>query len=186
MAFLELLNLAEIAAPDAVARNSAAYIHGLAEASAIAYADRDAHLADPRVSPVPVDRLISKAYAREVAGRIRADSVAMPPGESVVLTGSLLPLLYALLNQLENIGCIISCPTLLAYSDWDMFKDNGVAVALTVQSHMSFNNETPAILTDFAFPKVRCQLFFFAHGLSSYTVITHTLPDGVMRQTMPI
>jgi gamma-glutamyltranspeptidase/glutathione hydrolase len=88
MAFLELLNLAEIAAPDAVARNSAAYIHGLAEASAIAYADRDAHLADPRVSPVPVDRLISKAYAREVAGRIRADSVAMPPGESVVRDGS--------------------------------------------------------------------------------------------------
>jgi gamma-glutamyltranspeptidase/glutathione hydrolase len=88
MAFLELLNLAELAAPDALARNSTAYIHALAEASAIAYADRDAHLADPRFSPVPVDRLISKPYAREVATRIRADSVAMPPGEETVRDGN--------------------------------------------------------------------------------------------------
>jgi gamma-glutamyltranspeptidase/glutathione hydrolase len=88
MAFLELLNLAEFAAPDALPRNAAAYIHALSEAAGIAYADRDAHLADPRFSPVPVDRLISREYAREVAGRIRADSAAMPPGESVVRDGN--------------------------------------------------------------------------------------------------
>lgn len=88
MTFLELLNLGEVAAPDALARNSAAYIHALSEASAIAYADRDRHLADPRRTSVPVDRLISKAYAREAAARIRADAVTMPPGVSPVRDGS--------------------------------------------------------------------------------------------------
>jgi hypothetical protein len=51
---------------------------------------------------------------------------------------------------------------------------------------MFFNNRTAAIFADFAFPEVCWLLSFFTHGLSSYTAMTHTLPDGVMRQTMPI
>jgi gamma-glutamyltranspeptidase/glutathione hydrolase len=82
MTFLQMLNLAELATPAGAARNSADYIHALAEAAKLAYADRDRFLADPDFSAVPVDRLLSKAYARELASRIRRDTIvaASPDG----------------------------------------------------------------------------------------------------------
>lgn len=75
MTFLEMLNLAERVLPADATANSAAAIHALAEAGKVAYADRDAHLADPEYSQVPVERLISKAYAADRARVIRPDTV---------------------------------------------------------------------------------------------------------------
>jgi gamma-glutamyltranspeptidase/glutathione hydrolase len=64
-AVLEMLNLLEpfelhrkpFLGPDAV--------HLMVQAKQLAYHDRDRHLADPRFAEVPMDRLISKAYADE-------------------------------------------------------------------------------------------------------------------------
>jgi gamma-glutamyltranspeptidase/glutathione hydrolase len=81
LTFLEMLNLAERVAPPNEAANAPAMIHALAEASRLAYQDRDNHLADPDFSPVPVDRLISKAFATDRAKLIRADTVWAPGGE---------------------------------------------------------------------------------------------------------
>ncbi len=78
MAFLEMLNLAELTDLTHAGWNSAAYIHILAEGAKLAYSDRDRYLADPAFSPVPLDRLLSKAYARDLGSRIRIDSVAAP------------------------------------------------------------------------------------------------------------
>src|SRR6266705_672196 len=47
--------------------------HLLVQAKQIAYHDRDRLLADPEFQPVPVERLISKPYAAERRGLIRAD-----------------------------------------------------------------------------------------------------------------
>lgn len=88
MAFLELLNVAEAVTPADATRNSADYIHGLAEAAKFAYADRDAYLADPAFSAVPVDRLLSKEHAREIAARIRRDTVVASPGVEVARDGN--------------------------------------------------------------------------------------------------
>jgi gamma-glutamyltranspeptidase / glutathione hydrolase len=66
-AALEMLNILEGYDVKALGHNSPAYLHLLVEAKKIAYADRDAYLADP--GSVPSDllrRLISKDYA---AGR---------------------------------------------------------------------------------------------------------------------
>ena len=45
--------------------NSADYIHTLAEALKLAYADRDTYYGDPKFSQVPMERLLSKQYADE-------------------------------------------------------------------------------------------------------------------------
>jgi gamma-glutamyltranspeptidase len=64
---LEMLNLVE---PHDVARMDPLgpdLAHLLVQAKQIAYNDRDRLLADPERHPVPVERLVSKAYARERA-----------------------------------------------------------------------------------------------------------------------
>jgi len=80
MTFLEMLNIAEAVMPANEAPNSAATIHALAEAGKLAYLDRDRYLADPDFSAVPVDRLISKAYAADRAKVIRRDTVLATDG----------------------------------------------------------------------------------------------------------
>ena len=80
MTFLEMLNIAESVMPANEAANSAPMIHALAEASKLAYQDRDRFLADPDFSPVPVERLISKAFAADRAKLIRRDTVVAPNG----------------------------------------------------------------------------------------------------------
>jgi len=88
MAFLELLNVAEAVTPPDATRNSADYIHLLAEAAKFAYADRDQYLADPAFSDVPVDRLLSREHAREIAGRIKRDTIVATPGVEVERDGN--------------------------------------------------------------------------------------------------
>ena len=71
---LELLNVLERFDPPAAATfaagGDARWIHLGIEASKLAMADRDAHLTDPEFHDIPVERLLDKAYAEELAGRI--------------------------------------------------------------------------------------------------------------------
>ena len=62
--------------------NGSARLHLLAEATRLAFRDRDAALADPEAAAVPTRRLLDKAYAKELAERIdpeRAMPVLPPP-----------------------------------------------------------------------------------------------------------
>lgn len=88
MAFLEMLNIAESVMPANEPPNAAAMIHVLAEASKLAYQDRDKFLADPAFSAVPVDRLISKAYAADRARVIRRDTVVAGDRASAARDGN--------------------------------------------------------------------------------------------------
>ncbi len=61
---LEMLNIIEGYDLKALGHNSAAYIHLMTEAQKIAYADRDAYIADPdSVPPATLQLLLSKEYA---------------------------------------------------------------------------------------------------------------------------
>lgn len=62
---LELLNIVEGYELRSLEHNSAEYLHLLIEAKKVAFADRDAYIADPDKVRVPVARLISKKYAAE-------------------------------------------------------------------------------------------------------------------------
>lgn len=63
---LEMLNILEGFDLKSLGHNSAAYLHLLVEATRIAFADRDAYVADPAAVPADVvARLLSKEYAAE-------------------------------------------------------------------------------------------------------------------------
>jgi gamma-glutamyltranspeptidase/glutathione hydrolase len=57
--------------------NSAAYIHVVAEALKLAFADRERYYGDPRFASVPIAELLAPSYARERAALIRLDQAAV-------------------------------------------------------------------------------------------------------------
>ena len=63
IAALQILNLIEPFDLAALGHNSAAYLHHLVEAKKVAYEDRARLYADMAMADVPVEQLISKAYA---------------------------------------------------------------------------------------------------------------------------
>lgn len=73
---LQQLNLAELTDLGAMGHNSADYVHTLVEGSKLAYADRDQFVADPAFAQVPLDRLLSKEYAKELRKKIAPTTAA--------------------------------------------------------------------------------------------------------------
>src|SRR5262249_1199980 len=74
---LEMLNILEGFDIKAMGHNSAEYLHLVAEAKRIAFADRAAYLADPASVPAGVTRaLISKEYAARRRAEIKPDRAA--------------------------------------------------------------------------------------------------------------
>ncbi|MCC7047310.1 MAG: gamma-glutamyltransferase [Alphaproteobacteria bacterium] len=64
--------------------NSPDYIHALAEALKLVFADRERYYGDPRFVDVPLKQLLSDAYARQRRGEIRPDRASPglpPPGD---------------------------------------------------------------------------------------------------------
>ncbi len=81
---LQMLNILEQFPVGEMGAGSADSVHLLAEVARLAFADRSKHLGDPEFYDVPVDWLISKAYAQQLAASIdmtRArPSVDVAPG----------------------------------------------------------------------------------------------------------
>lgn len=74
---LEMLNILEGFELKALGHNSAAYLHLLVEAKKIAFADRDAWLADPGATPADaLKQMLSKAYAAERRREINPERAA--------------------------------------------------------------------------------------------------------------
>jgi gamma-glutamyltranspeptidase/glutathione hydrolase len=81
---LQTLALLEGTDLRALGHNSADYVHTLAEALKLAFADREAYYTDPAVGQVPLPTLISAEYAAERRKQIRPDTAwpeMPPPGE---------------------------------------------------------------------------------------------------------
>lgn len=67
---LQLLALAESFDLAALGHNTADYLHTLIEIKRLAFADRDRWVADPAAGPLPVDRLLDRAYLADRAKRV--------------------------------------------------------------------------------------------------------------------
>ena len=80
---LQELNLLEGFDLPALGSNTAESIHLMVEAKRLAFADREAYMADPEFVDVPIQGLLSKDYARERAKCIDAERAApvAGPGE---------------------------------------------------------------------------------------------------------
>jgi gamma-glutamyltranspeptidase/glutathione hydrolase len=82
---LQMLNILEVCAPKlgvnltALGPSDPMRWHLLVEAKKLAYSDLQARNADPKFSPVPLDRLLSKSYAESLCAKINPD-VASKPG----------------------------------------------------------------------------------------------------------
>ena len=84
IALLMMLNLLEGFDLAGTWADEAARLHLMIEAKKLAFADRDTYVTDPAFVPVPVDRLLSPAYAAERRKRIarnRAMAAPVPAGE---------------------------------------------------------------------------------------------------------
>lgn len=73
---VQILNTLEGVPIGELGHNSAQTIHYMAEAMKYAYADRSEYLGDPDFVDVPVAALTSKAYAKEILGKIDPDHAA--------------------------------------------------------------------------------------------------------------
>ena len=74
---IEILNILEQFDVASLEINSPKYIHLFTEAYKLAFADRDAYMADPNFNPdIPLDGLTSKEYAAERAALIDLEQAA--------------------------------------------------------------------------------------------------------------
>ena len=77
---LMALNILEGFALDKMGHNSPEYIHVVTESLKLAFADRNKYIADPRFAKdMPVESLLSKAYAKQRRSLIRMDKTLAPP-----------------------------------------------------------------------------------------------------------
>jgi gamma-glutamyltranspeptidase/glutathione hydrolase len=70
LALLQQMEMAEAFRLREMRHNSPEYLHTLVEVKKLAFADRDRWVADPVVSPAPLDRLLDPAYLRGRAGMV--------------------------------------------------------------------------------------------------------------------
>lgn len=90
VALTEMLNILEGFDLKKMGHNSALYLHVLTEAMRRAYADRAQHLGDPAFNPeMPIERLTSKAYAKELRETI--DLFKVSESDSARFNAALLP-----------------------------------------------------------------------------------------------
>jgi gamma-glutamyltranspeptidase/glutathione hydrolase len=78
---LQMLNMLEAFDLKGLGHNSAEYIHLIAEAAKLVYADREMYYGDPDVIPVPMEGLLSQDYAAARRGLIDRERAwpEMPP-----------------------------------------------------------------------------------------------------------
>lgn len=89
MASLEILNILNNFDVKKMGEGSADYYHVIVEATKQAFADRDKYLTDPEFSNIPLDYVLSKEHAKDLADRIDLNKAATnvkpldPKGDTV-------------------------------------------------------------------------------------------------------
>lgn len=89
IAALQMLNMLETFDLKSMGHNSSQYLHTLIEIKKIVYEDRSRFYADPKFTDLPIEKLISKAYAKKRLKHFNPDRAArkIPYGDSMLEQG---------------------------------------------------------------------------------------------------
>jgi len=109
MAALEMLNIMSTFQPDAGGPQGTVELHKKIEAMKLAYADLYRYNADPRFAKVPVQGLLSKAYAAQRAALINPNKANCNPGPGSPVTSDTIYL--AAVDKEGNIASLIQATT---------------------------------------------------------------------------
>ena len=93
-----MLNILEGFDLKAAGHNSPRYIHWLTESMRRAFLDRARYIGDPDFVNVPVERLISKAYANELRKTIQSDKASPSQPAQIAEGDESLPISRVLAN----------------------------------------------------------------------------------------
>ena len=100
---LEMLNIIEGYDIPKLGYQTPEYLHILLEAKKLAFADRDRYVSDPAFVDVPVELLLSKAYAEQQRGRIDLQKAAVQVGPGLEKDGDTMYLCTT-----DNSGNVVS------------------------------------------------------------------------------
>ena len=123
---LEMLNILEGYDIAGLGHNSADYLHLLIEAKKIAFRDRDYVVTDPEFESVPVDRLLSKEYAKEWREKINYQKAMVPPAPYSNARGSDTVFVTAV-DQNRNAVSLISS-VYMAFGSGMVVDDTGIVL----------------------------------------------------------
>lgn len=141
---IQMLNILEGYDLAAQGYHSAAYVHLVTEAMRRAYANRALHLGDPDFNPdIPVDKLISKAYAQTLRSTIDPDSTS--PSDPSVFSQAYESPNTTHLSVLDKDGNAVSLTYTLEYSYGSQIVADGLGFFLN--NEMGDFNPVPG-LTD--------------------------------------
>jgi gamma-glutamyltranspeptidase/glutathione hydrolase len=119
--------------------NSTAYVHLITEAMKLGFADRERYYGDPRFVDVPMDKLLSQAYAKERRRLIDKDTAwpEMPqPGDVPAMVGMPGDTSYAC--AVDRKGNVMSVTT--SDSSWDGPVIPGLGFVPSTRGSQSFAN----------------------------------------------
>ena len=114
---LQALNILEGFDLKGMGQNSVTYLHHVAEALKLAFADREAYVGDPRfVKDIPLRQMLSKEYAARRRALIRPDRAIdgpAPPGDPRSISAALEPPAYRAVAGSQQV-----LTGRAAYPDW--------------------------------------------------------------------
>ena len=123
---LEMLNILEGYDIASLGHNSSEYLHLLIEAKKIAFRDRDYIVTDPEFESVPVERLLSKEYAREWREKIDYQKTMVLPDPYSNARGSDTVFVTAV-DQNRNAVSLISS-VYMAFGSGMVVDDTGIVL----------------------------------------------------------
>ncbi len=133
---LEMLNVLDGYDIKNFGHNSPQYLHFLIEAKKAAFYDRNRFITDPEFEKIPLDRLLSKEYARKIRQNIRMDKANTPSLLAVPERGSETVYL-TVVDQNRNAVSLISS-LFMAFGSGMVIEGTGIALQNRGKS-FSFN-----------------------------------------------
>ncbi|HEY0674135.1 MAG TPA: gamma-glutamyltransferase [Longimicrobiales bacterium] len=157
VALLMQLNAAELLDVRALKHNSADYIHALVEIKKRVFVERDRYVSDPALSEVPLDRMLSRDRAREIARSVQSTAQKIPSerngsgtGDTVVLcavdrNGNVVVLIQSLFSAFGS-GRMVPGTGIVLHNRGSLFSLDPAHVNVIAPGKRTYHTLSPAMV----------------------------------------